>query len=425
MPKTPRDNTPPRTESATARRPVLDVLTEEDYRLLWTAGWAWHSCRWIWVIIAGYLVLQLTGSTFQTQLVGVAWSTPMLILGVFSGLIADSFDRRRILIAIHVLNLVFALAMVILILTGLIQAWHILALTGCIGLSNTLDMAARRTFVSDLVNRSNLPFALALESMSMTGAMMIGPWVGGALVDFVPLGTAGAGSSYLIVIFLYLISLVQLRRTTPAKYPANTTFSPFTALANTWEGMQDIAKNRAAIGALGVTVLVNLFFFSYTPLIPVFAQNVLEVNATLMGILGGAQGAGALMGSMFIASRKHIGRNSNYYVYGSIFAFINLLIFSFSRSFPLSVLSLMMAGFGIAGFSTMQATIILLSVKDEIRGRAMGMVNMAIGALPIGMLIVGVLAETLGPIQSTNLSASFGLLTLGIWAWRSKAMRQI
>ena len=412
-------------QRATARRPVLDVLNEPDYRLLWTAGWAWHSCRWIWVIIAGYLVLQLTESTFQTQLVGVAWSAPMLILGVFSGLIADSFDRRRILITIHLLNLTFALSMTMLILTGLIQAWHILALTGCIGLSNTLDMAARRTFVSDIVNRSNLPFALALESMSMTGAMMIGPWVGGALVDFVPLGTAGAGSSYLIVIFLYLVSFVQLRRTSPSKYPVNTKFSLFTALANTIEGMQDIAKNRAAIGTLGITVLVNLFFFSYTPLIPVFAQNVLEVNATLMGILGGAQGAGALLGSMFIASRKHIHRNSAYYVYGSIFAFINLLIFSFSRSFPLSVLSLMMAGFGIAGFSTMQATIILLSVKDEIRGRAMGMVNMAIGALPIGMLIVGFVAETLGPIRSTNLSASVGLLTLVIWAWRSKAMRQI
>ena len=66
-------------QRATARRPVLDVLNEPDYRLLWTAGWAWHSCRWIWVIIAGYLVLQLTESTFQTQLVGVAWSAPMLL----------------------------------------------------------------------------------------------------------------------------------------------------------------------------------------------------------------------------------------------------------------------------------------------------------------------------------------------------------
>ena len=417
-----RENTLPNKNN---RRPVLDVLSEPDYRLLWTAGWAWHSCRWIWVIIAGYLVLQITGSTFQTQLVGVAWSMPMLILGIFSGLIADSFDRRRILITIHILKLTFAFAMMILILTGLIEAWHILALTGCIGLSNTLDMAARRTFVSDIVHRSNLPFALALESMSMTGAMMIGPWVGGALVDFVPLGTAGAGSSYLIVIVLYLVSLIQLRRTSHSKYPVIANFSPMTALANTLEGMQDIAKNRAAIGALGITVLVNLFFFSYTPLIPVFAQNILEVNATLMGILGGAQGAGALMGSMFIASRKTIGRNSNYYIYGSIFAFINLLVFSFSHSFPLSVLSLMMAGFGIAGFSTMQATIILLSVRDEIRGRAMGMVNMAIGALPIGMLIVGFVAEILGPVRSVNLSATIGLFALVVWAWRSKAMRQI
>jgi MFS family permease len=261
--------------------------------------------------------------------------------------------------------------------------------------------------------------------MSMTGAMMIGPWVGGALVDFLPLGTAGAGSSYLIIVFLYLVSFIQLRRTSPSKYPVAAKFSPFTALATTLEGIHDIAKNRAAIGALGITILVNFFFFSYTPLIPVFAQNVLEVNAMLMGVLGGAQGAGALIGSMFIASRKSIGRNSNYYVYGSIFALLSLFVFSFSHSFPLSVISLMMAGFGIAGFSTMQATIILLSVKDEIRGRAMGMVNMAIGALPIGMLIVGFLAEILGPIRATNLSASFGLLTLCLWAWRSKAMREI
>ena len=411
--------------SAPPRRPVLEVLGKRDYRLLWTAGWGWHASRWIWTIVAGYLVLELTGSTFQTQLVGVAWSGPMLVMGIFSGLVADSFDRRSILLTTHFMNVAIVGTGLVLVLTGYIQGWHILVLTAGIGLSNTLDMATRRAFVSDIADRNSLPFALALESMSMTGAAMVGPWIGGALVDLVPIGTFGAGAPFILTLVMYIAAITQLMRISKVTDRVRAPFRLGSALANTAEGLRVVAKNRAVVGTLGITVLFNLFFFSYTPLIPVFAREVLDVSPTLMGVLAGAQGGGALIGSAFIASRKSIRRNSDFYVYGSMLAMVSLLVFSLSGYFPLSVASLMVAGIGMAGFGTMQATIILLAVSDEVRGRAMGVVNMAIGALPLGMLAVGGLAELLGPGRAVTLSSALGIAMVGLWAWQAKEMRRL
>ena len=183
------------------RLPVLDLLSNRDFRTLWTTSWAWHTGRWAWMVASGYLVLQLTDSTFQTQLVGVAFFSSMLFGGVLSGVVADAFDRRAVLIFSHVFDLLVLGTTVFLVYSGQAQGWHIIALSALYGIPHTLDMATRRNFALDIVGRKSISHANALEGMSMMAAGSLGPFFAGWLIDVLPLGkSADAAASYFFII---------------------------------------------------------------------------------------------------------------------------------------------------------------------------------------------------------------------------------
>ena len=179
------------------------------------------------------------------------------------------------------------------------------------------------------------------------------------------------------------------------------------------------------IGTLGVIVIMNLLYFSYIPLVPVFADKVLGVGPILLGVLASSQGFGAFLTAIFITTRPSINRNSTYFVVGTAVAFSGLLVFSLSSFYPLSVAGLILAGLGMSGFVSMAFTLVLLSVGEEMRGRAMGFANTAIGISPLSMLALGWLAEAIGPGQAVSLSALAGLLLSVLWSYRSRAMRRL
>ena len=360
------------------------------------------------MVASGYLVLKLTDSTFQTQLVGVAFFSSMLLGGILSGVVADAFDRKRVLIVAHLIDLAVLGMTVFLVFTGLAEGWHIVMLSAVYGVPHTLDMAARRTFALDIVGRRGISYANALEGMSMMAAGMLGPFLAGALIDLIPLGkSAEATTPYLFIMVIYttaLLALLRVRSPKPQnKIPIRLT-DVFTPIG---EGARAIASNRAVIGTLGVIVIMNLLYFSYIPLVPVFADKVLGVGPTLLGVLASSQGFGAFLTAIFITTRPSINRNSTYFVVGTAVAFSGLLVFSLSS------------------FVSMAFTLVLLSVGEEMRGRAMGFANTAIGISPLSMLALGWLAEAIGPGQAVSLSALAGLLLSVLWSYRSRAMRQL
>ncbi len=405
--------------------PVLELLRNRDYRLLWTSGWAWHAGRWTWIIASGFLTLQVTDSTFMTQLVGVAFFSSMLLGGVLSGIVADAFDRRLVLLAGHAFSIAVAVTVIAIVVSEVVEGWHIVVLSMLFGIPHTLDMAARRTFALDLVGREGLPYANALESLSMTAAGMVGPFIAGALIAVAPLGKEDAAAPYIFITAIYLVAfvvLLRIRSLAPQARPPLQVRSAFTAVA---DGARAVAGNRAVIGALGIVVIMNLMYYSYTPLIPVFADRVLGVGPTLLGVLGSAQGFGAFISTIFIATRRKISRSSTYYVAGTLIAFIGLLVFSLSRVYPLSVAALVVAGMGMSGFLTMLFTLVLLSVQEDMRGRVMGFVNVAIGVSPVSMLLLGWMVGAFGPGLAVTISSSVGLALAALWSYRAKEMRKL
>ena len=166
------------------------------------------------------------------------------------------------------------------------------------------------------------------------------------------------------------------------------------------EGFRVAARNPAIIGTLSITLMANMFFFTYVPFIPVFAEKVLDVGPTLMGLLGGAHGVGAFIGAAFIALRSRIDKKSGYYYKGTLIALAGLFVFSLPQIYSLSFAALVMAGAGITGFATMQPVLIILSTDDATRGRLLGIVSMTIGILPLAMVMVGGMAELFGPAKA-------------------------
>ena len=421
------DATPGAAEASTGRRrPIIQVLSDRNYRLFWPAGTGLQIGRWMWMIVSGYMMLQITDSVFSTAMVGVAFTAPMLFGGVLSGIVADAFNRRYVVMAVLAANSLLATAAALLVFMGLLVEWHILAFSLLIGMSHTLDQVARRTFVADLVNRESLHSAFALDQMGQTVGVMVGPLLGGVILGVASEeGFQNVGWSYLAVALFYLAALVLVSLIRPSRKQTLVSVGVHSFFRVTAEGFSALMGSRALIGVVGVTVILNLAFPSHRSLIPVFAEKVLLVDPTAMGALGAAQGIGSIIGSSFIASRRNIQRKSRYYYTGAMIGMGLLALFGLSTTYALSFLALVLAGVGMSGFGSMQATMVLLSTDEKMRGRVMGIMSMFIGVMPLGTLVLGGLAEWLGPGPAVTVIAASGVVLTAIWSYFCKEMRKV
>jgi len=406
--------------------PVFLVASNRNYRLMWGVGFSAMQARMMAVLVSGYLVLKLTDSVFLTQLAGVAFLLPQVFMGIFTGLVADTFDRRKVVLVAFIIDFVMFAFLGTLLFLGLANEIIVFGISFLIGISFNLDMVARRTMVIDIVGKDLLTTAVSLDNLNMTIGGLLGPVIAGILLQVLSEDHFyNVAFIYMLIASLYLVAIFFLIRIRLEWAQIHNSFALRRSYRFVAEGFREVISNRAIVGVLGITVLMNVAFFSFKPMIPVFAEKVLFVDPAAMGFLGGASGIGSLFGSIFIAAKRNIRSKSAYYSAGTLISLALLIIFSFSRSYPLSLVLLILAGVSTSAFGAMQATLILLSAKEEMRGRAMGILSLAIGAEPIGGILLGVLAESLGPSDAVGVVAVAGfILTVG-WVIVAKQMRRL
>ena len=171
-----------------------------------------------------------------------------------------------------------------------------------------------------------------------------------------------------------------------------------------------------------MTAIVNLQLVPITQMVPIIAREILDVGGGLMGLLLAADAAGALLGALMIAAAPAIRHHGRVYLIGSVIAVLGLLAFSFSTTYPLSFLLLLVGGVGTAGFVTMQGTIVMLVARPEMRGRALGAMSMGIGTGPLGALMTGAIADATDAAFAMRLNAAIGL---GLLVLASLTMRSL
>ena len=410
-----------RIENNSSRRlHTFDAFNSPNYRLLWGTNSAMYVSRWMQMTTLSWFVLEQTDSAFSVGLVGFFGMVPFLVLGIFGGYLADVLDRKLLIAVTQFLNLISAVIMCVLLTFGTVEYWYAYIAIIIPGIGWSLDMPSRRSLIMDIMGPQGLTNGVALDSVGMHTSKMIGPALAGALIAF-----TGVEGSYILLSIVMSVGCFlflrvnqpnrpnQLQKsvgTTPGinnsdkKRLANEVFS------NLSEGFKYAFSNQTIVAVIVITVFMNLLLFPYMQMVTVVSKNILHVGPLLMGILMASDGLGALVGSTLIASRNKMLYHGRFFLYGSILSLIALTVFSMSTWYLLSLPLLLILGIGTSGFGTMQSAIVLLVSRPEIRGRALGVVTLAIGAGPIGSLVVGAVSEWIRPADALLFNSILGLI---------------
>jgi predicted MFS family arabinose efflux permease len=170
--------------------------------------------------------------------------------------------------------------------------------------------------------------------------------------------------------------------------------------------------NRLLLATICITVAMNMLLFPYVQMVPIIARDVLRVDPFLMGLLQAAEGCGALVGAIWIAATVSIHHHGRIFIGGSLLALLTLLGFSMSPWYIVSFPMLLFLGFGTAGFGAMQSTLTVLAAQPDMRGRALGVVSLAIGTGPLGSLLMGAMASAVHPVFAIRMNALLGIIAL-------------
>ncbi len=389
---------------------TFEAFGNRSYRLLWPANFFAYTCRWMQLTLLGWLVLELTDSPFSVALVGFFGMLPLLILGMVGGVLADRVNKHRVLIMTQVVSCVAAFAMVLLLKTETVRFWHAYVVMGCTGIGWALDMPSRRSAIHDLVGRAGVTNAIAMDSVGMQGSRMIGPALAGALITTVDVVGGYIVVSAIYVVAVALISAVRLPPTDRSR------LGLVNVLGNLAEGFRYVKRDNVLVSTVLITILMNLLLFPYAQMIPVIARDVLRIGPGLMGTLLAAEGLGALFGAISVASIRVIRFHGRLYVGGSMLGLVMLLCFSTVRWYYVALPVLFVLGFGTSGFSTMQSTLVMLRATEEMRGRALGVISLAIGAGPIGALMIGAIASMSSTPFAIGVDAVLGIVSLSLIA---------
>jgi MFS family permease len=379
---------------------VLEPLRDGRYRLLWLTGLCASTARWMDVVVLGWLALALTDSPLMVGVAAFCRTAPMMVLGPFAGVLADRLPRVRVMITVQVLNVVAASALALLFGAGVAGFGVLVAIEVILGIAWVLDFPSRRTVLFVVAGRERLTAAVSLETMSMQAAKMVGPLLGGFL-----LARLGPAACYLAFVGLSVGALVATRHLARRiALPGVPGGEP--VLESLVTGLREIRGHPVILGVLAVTVLMNTLVFPYQQMLPVFARDVLKVGPAPLGLLVGAQGLGALIASVVIASRGGPIGQVRLFAGSSLVGALLLLAFAWSPWYALSLALQLAIGATDSGFGTMQSAIVLLAAPERTHGRVMGILSACIGTQPIGSLWIGLLTSRMGAPLATGLSAA-------------------
>ncbi|MBU1055123.1 MAG: MFS transporter [Proteobacteria bacterium] len=379
------------TEKHSALEIVFRSLKHNNFRLFFAGQSVSLIGTWIQRIAISWLVYKLTNSVFLLGVVGFCDQISTFLLSPLSGVLTDRWNRYHILITTQFLAAIQALILVYIYFYGNINIWHIIILSIFLGSINAFDIPARHSLLLEMIEKKeDLGNAIALNSSMFNAARLLGPSIAGILI-----ATTGEGVCFIINALSYIVIVTSLLKMNIAPRIINKkTTHVFTELK---EGFSYAFSFRPLKNIILLFALVGLMGMPYSVLLPAFAKEILHGSSDTYGFLMGASGLGALAGALYLASKNSIrGLWKIIPSSTSIFG-IGLILFSFSRSFLLSMVLMILIGFGMMLQMASSNTILQTIVEDDKRGRVLSIYIMALmGTVPFGSLLAGGTAKYFG-----------------------------
>jgi MFS family permease len=405
--------------SATAGH-AFRALRHRNYRLLFIGQSVSLTGSWMQQLALSWLVYRMTGSPFYLGLVAFANQLPATFISPVAGVLADRWNRHRIVLGTQLVGMAQASAIAVLVIGGWVQPWHIVALSAVLGAVMGMDIPARQALFVDLVggDREELANAIALNSSLFNATRLLGPALGGFLI-----ATIGEGPLFAVNAVSYLgviAGLLAMRL--PAHVPGDGGGRVRDRLREGFRYAAGFPPVRALLLLLGA---VSLLGMPYVVLLPVFAEDVLGGGPRTLGLLMSAAGLGALSGALWLATRRTVvGLGGVIIMAGSLFGG-GLIAFSLSRSLFLSLPLLVVAGAGMMVLAASANTVLQTVSPPRLRGRVMSLYAMAfMGMGTVGSLAGGWLASVLGAPIAVTLGGA-GCLTATAWfARRRQSLRE-
>ena len=379
--------------------PLPPALRYPNYRLYFFGQGLSVLGTWMQRVAMYWLVYRLSGSEFILGLSGFMSQIPVLLLGPLGGLIADRANRRRVLVYTQALAMVQAALLAWLTLRGQVEVWHVLAMSGLLGIINALDSPLRQSFVVEMVtDRKDLPSAIALNSLTQTTGRLVGPSIAGVIIAVFSEGACFAFNalSYLAVLCALLMMKIEPRPPRPAH-------------GNAWDGLKAGAhyawSHRPIRRLLALLSCMSLMAMPYTVMMPVYVDRVLKGGAHTMGYMLSAAGVGAVTGTLYLAMHKKVDRLPGLIAVSMTAAGGALVIFALSPWLYLAVAMMTIVGFGIIVTMASINTIVQTVVDDTMRGRVMSFYTMSfLGVAPLGAITIGSLAQ----VTNVQFALAFG-----------------
>ena len=403
----------------------LRALRHRDFRLYFFGQLVSLIGTWMQAVAQGWLMHRLTSSAFMLGLLSFAQFAPVLPLALYAGVLADRTERRTMLLWTQSLMLAQAVALALVVSTGVVKPWMVIALACVYGIVNTFDLPARQTFVVDMTGKEDLPNGIALNSAAFNAARILGPAVAGVLVA--TMGEAGCFWLNALSFGAVIASLLMMKRngasTDAARDAAASAPAGTSATRRLTEGLAyawAVPTIRQLLVLLAVCAGLG---FQYNVLLPVYARDVLHSGARTYGWLFSAFGAGSLLAAVRMTVTRERWALRRHLMFGLAAGGIGLLGFAWSRWLPMMVVFAALAGFGLILYVSSTNTLIQMTVEDRYRGRVMSLYTLFfVGTSPFGALLAGGIAQRFGAPVATSVCA---VVLLGGALWVSVKLREI
>ncbi len=381
--------------------PLRALIAAPGYLRLWTAGGLANAMRWLEMLVAGIFTFDLTGSALAVALVTMARTLPLMLLGSLAGVVAEARNRKALLLGGLTVMAANSAALCALAATQRIQLWHIVVGGIVGGTCWTSEMAVRRRMIGEVVEPGHVGPAVALDSMTGSLTRMLGPLLGGALFE-----ACGLTGAYALAASAYATAPLIVARLAFRQEPRRLDLVRIPA--DIAEGIAIVRGHPVLIVVILVTIITNVFGFSYSALVAPIGLEGYRVSPVLVGLLAAAEPCGAMVSGLALAAGWLRMDHPRVMIRGSLSFFAALAAMSLSPWFAGAVLALFLGGLGTAAFSSMQSTLVLTHAPAALRSRVMGLVTVCIGTGPLGVFAAGTLSDALGPARAVLVLALAG-----------------
>jgi MFS family permease len=377
---------------------ALISLRHRNYRLLWFGNLVSISGDWMDQVAFSWLVYSMTHSTVALAMVNVCRAGPILFFTLIGGVVADRFERRRLMFTTQSISMMLAFLLAGLLSAGLLEVWMAFAIAVARGVTNSFNQPARQSLISELVPSEDLPNAVGLNSATLNLTRVIGPAIGGIMIATI--GVQGAfylnGLSFIAVLASLAMMRFPVQKVRAAK---GTMFGELAA------GLRYLRRETALRTLVVLALLPMVLGQPYQTMLTVFAKDVFRSGGLGLGVMQSTAAIGALCGAMMVASSRNTRRFNQQMLMGLAGFGGFLVLFAISPTMLIAVPALVIAGFCNQTYQTSNNTLVQMNVDEEYRGRVLSTLFLQRGMVPLGTVIAGVATTAIGPRLTVGLMA--------------------